>query len=160
VNCGTLERRGDSPDDWQVLENAAWHRPDQGLPDFDLSAAAVAAAPASAPAHRTLAYASRSIFMRELELRRAIRCAPAFETLRLDLARMLAAIGRHEEAAKEVERAIYEDPNARPSDLMSLRDVRTGRYEYREAVLRGLKRRGLESPVVADMARALESAPR
>jgi O-antigen ligase len=160
VNCGTLEWRGDGPDDWQVLENAAWHRPDQGLPDFDLSAAAVAAAPASAPAHRTLAYASRSIFMRELELRRAIRCAPAFETLRLDLARMLAALGRHEEAAKEVERAIYEDPNARPSDLMSLRDVRTGRYGYREAVLRGLKRRGLESPAVADMARALESAPR
>jgi len=64
------------------------------------------------------------------------------------------------EAAKEVERSVYEDPNARPSDLMNLRDVRSGRYEYREAVLRGLKRRGLQSPVVADMARALESAPR
>ena len=37
MNCGTLEWRGDSPDDWHVLENAAWHRPDQGLPDFEAS---------------------------------------------------------------------------------------------------------------------------
>jgi O-antigen ligase len=160
VYGGTLEWRGDSPNDWQVLENAAWHRPDEGLPDFDLAAAAVAAAPAAAPPHRTLAYASRSIFMRELELRRAIRCAPAFETLRLELARLLVALGRGDEAAKEVERAVYEDPYARPSDLMNLRDPRTDAYEYRDAVLRGLKRRGLESPAIADMARALESSSR
>jgi hypothetical protein len=135
-----------------VLENAAWHRPDEGLPDFDL---AVAAAPAAAPTHRTLAFASRSIFMRELELRRTIHCAPAFQMLRLDLARILVALGRREEAAKEVERAVYEDPYARPSDLMSLRDPQTGACDFRAAVLRGL-----ESPAVADMARGLEASAR
>jgi hypothetical protein len=43
---------------------------------------------------------------------------------------------------------------------MTLRDPRTGAHDFRDAVLRGLKRRGLESPAVADMARALESAGR
>jgi putative inorganic carbon (hco3(-)) transporter len=160
VYLGTLEWRGDRHGDWQVLEDGAWRRLSEGMPDFDLAAAAVAAAPAAAPAHRTLAYASRSIFMRELEFRRAIRCAPAFETLRLDLARLLVALGRREEALKEVERAIYEDPYARPSDLMSLRDPHSGAHDFRDAVLRGLKRRGLESRPVADMARALEASAR
>ena len=71
VHCGTLEWRGGGPDDWQLLENAAWRRMSDGLPDFDLAAAATGAAPAAAAPHRTLAYASRSIFMRELELRQA-----------------------------------------------------------------------------------------
>ncbi len=158
VHCGTLEWRHDSSADWQVLEDAAWQRRTDGLPDFDLAAAAVAAAPAAAAAHRTLAYASRSMLMRELELRRAVLCAPAYEILRLELARFFTALGRRDEAVKEVERAVYEDPNARPGDLMGLRDPRTGRYEFREAVLRGLKRRAPESPAVAEMARGLESA--
>jgi O-antigen ligase len=160
VHCGTLEWRGGGSDDWQVLENAAWRRMSDGLPDFDLAAAAAGAAPAAAAPHRTLAYASRSIFMRELELRRAVLCAPAFDTLRLDLARLFVALGRREEAAAEVERAAYEDPYARPGDLMRLRDPRTGAYEFRAAVLRGLRRRALESPAVADMVRGLESPAR
>jgi hypothetical protein len=160
VYCGTLEWRGTSTEDWQVLEDAAWHRMSDELPDFDLAAAAVRAAPAAAAPHRTLAYASRSIFMRELELRRAVLCAPGFETLRLDLARLFVALGRRDEAIKEVERAIYEDPYARPADLMRLRDPRTGAYELREAVLRGLERRALESAAVAEMARRLRSAGR
>jgi O-antigen ligase len=158
VDWGRLEWRSGSRYGWRELENAAWHRGSDGLPDFDLAAAAVAAAPVAAGAHRTLAYACRSIFMRELELRRAILCAPAFEPLRLDLARLLVVLGRRDEAAKEVERAIYEDPYARPSNLMRYRDPQSGAYELREAVLRGLKRRGLESPAVADMARGLEAA--
>jgi O-antigen ligase len=160
VYLGTLEWRANSPNGWQAFENAAWQRPQEGLPNFDLAAAAVAAAPAAAPAHHTLAFASRSIHVRELELRRALRCAPAFAYVRLDLARLLVALGRREEAAKEVERAAYEDPYSGPGDLMTLRDPRTGVYEFREAVLRGLKRRGLESPAVAEMARGLESAAR
>jgi hypothetical protein len=59
-----------------------------------------------------------------------------------------------------VERAAYENPYSGPGDLMTLRDPRTGAHDFRDAVLRGLKRRGLESPAVADMARALESAGR
>jgi hypothetical protein len=158
VHCGTLEWRGGGSEDWQALENAAWHRTSAGQPDFDLAAAAAGAAPAAAAPHRTLAYASRSIFMRELELRRATLCAPAFATLRLDLARLFTALGRREEAMEEVERAAYEDPYAQPGDLMRLRDPRTGAYEFRAAVLRGLKRRALESPAIAYMVRGLESA--
>jgi hypothetical protein len=160
VYLGTFEWRADSPNGWQAFENAAWQRTEEGLPNFDLAAAAVAAAPAAAPAHHTLAFASRSIHMRELELRRALRCAPAYAYLRLDLARLLVALGRREEALEEIERANYEDPYAGPSDLMSLRDPRSGARDFRDAVLRGLKRRGLESPAVADMARALGSTAR
>jgi hypothetical protein len=61
---------------------------------------------------------------------------------------------------EEVERAAYEDPYARPGDLMRLRDPRTGAYEFRAAVVRGLKRHALESPAVAEMVRGLESAAR
>ena len=95
VNCGTLEWRGDSFDDWQVLENAAWHRPDQGCPTSTSSSRGL-----QRPPPRIVRSPAAQHYVRELELRRAT-AARRRSNAALDLARTLAALGRHKEAARK-----------------------------------------------------------
>jgi putative inorganic carbon (hco3(-)) transporter len=146
--------------DCAVLEHAAWTMPRQGLPNLDLAAAAVAAAPIVAAPHRTLAYAYRSVAMREQELRRAIRCAPAFDFFRIDLSRLLLATGRGQAALREIERTFYENPNVALGDVASALGVAPDNAEFRAAAGAGLERRAREWPELADAARRLEGGRR
>lgn len=149
-------RPGDS-DDWGVLERAAWRRAVDGQPDFRLALAAVEAAPIVAVAHRTLAYSCQSAAMEELEHRRAIRCAPAFAMLRIELARLLLQLGRREEALAAIEQSVYADPNAWPVDLFAYRDPQSGRRELLAAALGGLRRRVAASPELGALLKSREA---
>jgi hypothetical protein len=136
---------------WEVLEHAAWRTMEtDGRPDFELAAAAVSASPVVSATHRALAFSYRSTAMRELELRRAIRCAPAFETARLDLAQLLLTVGRRHQAYAEVERAFYENPHILPTELLAYRDPLSGDHAFVTAGRRGLRRRMQESPELSE----------
>ncbi len=138
-----------SPDriaDWRILDRAAWSVTAGGPPDRRLALLAVDRCPAAGEAHRTLAFAYRSIAMRERELGRAVEASPGEAAWRLDLARLLVATGRTDEAKPLVERAVYDAPAEIPRDLVSFRDPRTGRDELLPSVLAGLERRAAESP--------------
>jgi hypothetical protein len=169
VDLGTLEWRdarmadggvvlgAAASDNWEVLEQAAWRSEVGGHPAFGLALAAVEAAPIVAAAHRTLAHSCHSAGMEQLERLRAIRCAPASERLRSELARSLLATGRREEALGLVERGLYEDPNAWPADLVAYRDPQSGRRELLAAALRGLRRRVSESPELGALLKSREA---
>jgi O-antigen ligase len=149
-------RPGDS-DDWEVLERAAWRTAFGGQPDFRHALAAVEAAPIVSMAHRTLALSCHSAAIKELEHRRAIRCAPAFGWLRTEFARLLLQVGRREEALAVVEQAVYADPNAWPADLVGFRDPQSGKRELLAAALRGLRRRAIESPELGALLKSREA---
>jgi O-Antigen ligase len=141
---------------WRVYERLAWQRQDEARSGVDPGLRAVAAAPTSSASHRALAYAYRSVEMRERELRRAVACEPANRYGRIAHALVLAGLGQLGSALQQVEQGFYLDPEFGEQRLLELEDPTDESRPFLEAALRGMRRRVLVSPEVAGELRRFE----
>ncbi|MGH7899012.1 MAG: O-antigen ligase family protein [Candidatus Binatia bacterium] len=131
---------------WLVHERLAWTRRGRGEPSVDSALRAVSAGPLNAAGHRTLAFCYRSMRMRELELGRAVECAPGDRALRIEHATLVAARRGVAAAAREIEKAFYAGAETHDRNLLEYRDPATGGWPFLDAAIRGAGRRLGESP--------------